>query len=65
MRSSPPDMFGKSCHRLLTILLSLGFYSGRCQRVHIHLQRIAMSDIPDCEDEHKQWLFKQFQKKDK
>ena len=47
------------------IPLSLGFYSGRCQRVHVHLERIATSDVPDSEEERKQWLFKQFQKKDK
>ena len=58
-------MFGKYGHNFLTLLLSIGFYSGRCRRVHIHLERIAISDVPDSEEERKQWLFKQFQKKDK
>ena len=54
-----------SCHNLLMLLHSIGFYSGQCQSVHIHIERIEISDVPDSEEERKQWLFERFQKKDK
>ncbi|XP_019853566.1 PREDICTED: 1-acyl-sn-glycerol-3-phosphate acyltransferase epsilon-like [Amphimedon queenslandica] len=51
VRSPPPDMFG--------------FYSGVCQKVHIHIKRTEVSDIPNTVEEQRQWLFDSFKDKDK
>ena len=43
----------------------LGFYSGVCQKVHIHIKRTEISDIPDTVVEQRQWIFDSFKDKDK
>ena len=50
---------------LSVIILLVGFYSGVCQKVHIHLKRTEIADIPDTTVEQRQWLFDSFRDKDK
>ena len=46
-------------------VLIAGFYSGICQKVHIHIKRTELSAIPESRDERKQWLFNSFKEKDR
>lgn len=46
-------------------VLIAGFYSGICQKVHIHIKRTELSAIPESRDERKQWLFDSFKEKDR
>lgn len=42
----------------------LGFYSGVCSKVHIHIKRTDISQIPISTEEQKQWIFDRFQEKE-
>ena len=41
------------------------FISGACQKLHIHIQRIPMENIPNDAEIFKQWLSDQFARKEK
>ncbi|XP_005099244.1 1-acyl-sn-glycerol-3-phosphate acyltransferase epsilon [Aplysia californica] len=41
------------------------FLMGHSQRVHVHIQRIPISDVPSEPEELKTWLYQRFQEKEK
>jgi len=41
------------------------FILGECQKLHIHIQRIPIENIPEDVDIFKQWLSDQFVEKEK
>ena len=41
------------------------FILGECQKLHIHIQRIPIENIPEDAEIFKQWLSDQFVKKEK
>lgn len=41
------------------------FLLGKCKRVHIHIRRIPMSEVPREEDSLRDWLHNLYAEKDK
>jgi lysophosphatidate acyltransferase len=50
-RSPPPDLFN--------------FFSGACCRIHIHLHRTPVTDLPHGADEQRMWLYNAYCQKDR
>ena len=50
---------------LVYILYLTEFINGECQKLHIHIQRIPIENIPDDAELFKQWLSDQFVEKER
>lgn len=42
----------------------IGFLMGKCKKVHIHIRRIPMSEVPREEEKLGEWMIKLYQDKD-